>query len=108
MKAPSLPVMYAVGGLVAAAVVGWMVTKALDKITQPGAAKNAGTAAGSAVVDLGLGFVAGVNDTLGIPRTTDVINAANNQNINPLQPAGAWVGTTIFDLTHSKANGGVW
>ena len=43
---------------------------------------------------------------LGIPTTSQVIAAANNPKINPLQPVGAWFGTTLYDLTHSKANGG--
>jgi len=29
-----------------------------------------------------------------------VIAAANNPNINPLQPVGAWLGDAIYNLTH--------
>lgn len=29
-----------------------------------------------------------------------VVDAANDPNINPLQPAGAWLGGAIYNLTH--------
>lgn len=100
MKTINQPMMIGLGALVAAAVVGWVITKIMDKATQPGAAGAAGVAVGSAVVDATMGVVAGVNDTLGIPRTSDVINAANDPSINPLQPFGAWLGGTIYDVIH--------
>lgn len=92
--------MYGLGALIVAGVVGWIVTKIMDKATAPGAAGAAGVAVGSAAVDLTMGVIAGVNDTLGIPRTTDVLNAANNPDLNPLQPFGAWLGGTIYDVIH--------
>lgn len=33
-----------------------------------------------------------------------VADAANNPDINPLQPFGAWLGGKLFDLTHPGAS----
>lgn len=99
IKLPPLPVMYGVGGLIAAAVVGWLVTRALDKLSVPGAPGALGAAVGGGAVDLVSGVVGGVNDALGIPRTSDVVGWANSDS-NPLQPAGAWIGGKLYDLTH--------
>lgn len=84
--------LYIAGGALALAAVVWLMQK--------GKAEQLGAAAGGAVVGAAMGVVAGVNDALGIPRTADVIDAANNPDINPLQPVGAWLGGTIYDLTH--------
>lgn len=107
MKAAQLPIVYAVGGIVAAAVIGWYVTRLMDKLAQPGAPGNLGKAVGGGVVDFTLGTVAGINDGLGIPRTSDVIDWTNSSS-NPAQPVGAWIGSTVHDWTHSKAEGGIW
>lgn len=46
--------------------------------------------------------------TLDNRTITIVVDAANNPGINPLQPARSWLGGTLYNLTHSKANGGIW
>lgn len=80
-----------IGGVILAAVaIGWVSTR--------GAAQT-GRDLGGGAVDLAVGVLAGVNDALGIPRTSDVVGWANSTN-NPLQPAGAWLGGAIYDLTH--------
>lgn len=91
--------MIGVGGLIAVAALGWIVSKALDKIAAPGAMGNLGASVGGGVVDLSVGVLGGVNDALGIPRTSDVVAWANSTS-NPLQPAGAWIGGALYDLTH--------
>lgn len=99
MKLPPLPVLYGVGGLIAVSVLGWVVSRTLDKLAQPGAASELGATVGGGAVDLVTGIVGGVNDGLGIPRTSDVVGWMNSDS-NPLQPAGAWLGGTLYDLTH--------
>lgn len=32
--------------------------------------------------------------------STAIVKAANDPNTNPLQPFGAWLGRSIYDLTH--------
>lgn len=78
------------GAILAAVTVGWISTR--------GAAQT-GRDLGGGAVDLAVGVLGGVNDALGIPRTSDVVNWANSSS-NPLQPAGAWLGGAIYDLTH--------
>ncbi|MDO9011324.1 MAG: hypothetical protein Q7U78_05890 [Gallionella sp.] len=91
-------------------IVGAVVLGILGALwlAKQGSAAKVGANIGGAAVDLTLGLIGGVNDALGVPRTSDVIAAANNQKINPLQPVGAWIGTTLYDLTSSRANGGYW
>jgi len=84
--------LYLAGGALALAALVWLMQK--------GRAERLGAAAGGAVVGAAIGVVAGVNDALGIPRTDEVIAMANDPGINPLQPFGAWVGGTIYDMTH--------
>lgn len=78
------------GAILAAVAVGWISTR--------GAAQT-GRDLGGGAVDLTVGVLAGVNDALGIPRTSDVVDWANSTS-NPLQPAGAWLGDAIYNLTH--------
>lgn len=79
-------------------------------LAKKGSAGNVGASIGGAAVDLvygtALGVVGGVNTALGIPTTTDLINAANSSS-NPLQPVGSWLGGTFYDYTHTTQNGGV-
>lgn len=96
---PSKNMLMIGGGIVAVVVIGWMVSKAMDKLTAPGAALDLGQAIGGGAVDLSLGVLGGVNDALGIPRTSDVVDWANSSS-NPLQPAGAWIGGKLYDWTH--------
>jgi hypothetical protein len=69
-------------------------------------AKGMGTDLGSGAVNFSLGVVGGVNDTLGIPRTSDVIawadKTANDPTLNPLHGVGTSLGGWIFDMTHPK------
>lgn len=55
-------------------------------------AKGFGADIGAAVVDTVIGAASGAGKA-----ATD---AANNPDINPLQPVGSWLGRTIYDLTH--------
>ncbi len=98
--------LYMAGGAVA--LLGLML------LLKKGTAQNLGNAAGGAVAGAAVGLVAGINDALGIPRTSDVINAAggavdkvvaaaNNPDVNPLQPFGSWLGGAIFDVFHPAA-----
>lgn len=40
--------------------------------------------------------------------STSIQSAANNPDANPLQPVGAAIGGWVYDMTHTKANGGMW
>lgn len=82
------------GAILAAVAVGWISTR--------GAAQT-GRDLGGGAVDLAEGVLVGVlsntTDMLGLPRTGDVVDWANSTS-NPLQPAGAWLGDAIYNLTH--------
>lgn len=92
MKNISAPVLIG-GGVVLAALGLWWITR-------KGTAASVGEAAGTAAVDLVAGVVGGV--------AGGVADVANDPSMNPLEPVGAWVGSTFYDLTHSKENGGIW
>lgn len=79
------------GALVMGGVVWWLARK--------GNAASVGAAVGGAAVDLITGAVSGV---------ADATVAAANSDSNPLRPVGSWIGTTIYDATHSKSAGGWW
>lgn len=72
--------LYMAGGAVALIGLAWLM--------QSGNAAKIGQAIGGAVVDMAGGLATGVGEGL------------NNPDINPLQPFGAWMGGTIYDLTH--------
>lgn len=76
--------LYLAGGALALAALVWLMQK--------GKAEQLGAAVGSAAVGAVVGVVSGVGGA--------VVDAANNPEINPLQPVGAWIGGTIYDLTH--------
>ena len=99
MKLPSQSTVMVVGGVIGIAAVGWFVSRILDRLSADGALTNIGANVGSGVVDLSMGVLGGVNDAIGIPRTSDVVDWANSSS-NPLQPVGAWIGGTLYDLTH--------
>lgn len=95
--------LYVAGGAVALLGLVWLLQK--------GNAKNLGSAAGGAAMGLANGLVASVGDALGVPRPADVaaaggrvvdrvVAAANNPDVNPLQPFGAWLGSAIYDVIH--------
>lgn len=76
-----------------------------------GNAKSVGTAVGGAAVDLITGTVVGVAQAVGgvaANVSNATVAAANDPSVNPLQPFGSWLGQTAYDLTHSKASGGMW
>lgn len=84
MKIP-LQVQIGIGaGVVVLAAVFWL--------TRKGNAKAAGEAVGGAAVDAVVGVAHGAGSA--------VVEAANNPDINPLQPFGAWLGGQIYDFTH--------
>lgn len=87
------------GALVIGALVWWL--------TRKGNAASAGNAIGGAAVDLITGVATGAAEAVG-GVAANVASAANDPSINPLQPVGSWIGTTIYDLTHSKEQGGFW
>lgn len=72
------------GGVLTLAALVWLLQK--------GKAEQLGAAAGSAAVGAVIGVVSGAGGA--------VVDAANNHDINPLQPVGAWLGGTIYDMTH--------
>ena len=61
-------------------------------IAQKNNAASLGAAVGGAAVELVVGTVVGAGDA--------VATVANDPGINPLQPFGAWLGGTIYDMTH--------
>ena len=81
------------GAVVLVGIAAWWFTR-------KGSAASVGNAIGGAAVDLITGTIGGV--------ATGVATAANDPSINPLQPVGVWLGGTVYDLTHSKQNGGIW
>lgn len=99
MRLPNQTTLMVFAGAAAVLALAWMGKKTYDTIATPGAALNLGQAVGGSAVDLTMGVIGGVNDGLGIPRTSDVIDWANSSS-NPLQPAGAWIGGKLYDLTH--------
>lgn len=91
-KIPSEPVLIGGGVLLLVLVAVWL--------TRRGNAASVGASVGVAAVDLVTGVVGGV--------AGGVAGVANDASINPLEPFGAWLGGSVYDLSHSKANGGVW
>lgn len=77
-----------------------LVVLAAIWLTRKGNAAALGASVGGAAVDLVTGVAGGV--------AGGVADAANNPDMNPLQPFGAWIGGGLYDLTHSKAEGGMW
>lgn len=69
--------------LLGAVAVAWIAARG---------AKGMGQDIGGAVVDALGGVVSGAGSA--------VVDAANDPGVNPLQPFGAWLGGTLFDLTH--------
>lgn len=90
------------GGVGVVVLLSWIAARG---------AKQTGSDLGRGMVDLATGTLYGtldgLNGAIGLPKTGAVIDWANSSN-NPLQPAGAWIGGTLYDLMHSKANGGIW
>lgn len=76
--------LYIAGGALALAGTWWLLQK--------GNAQSVGAAAGSAAVGAVVGVVSGA--------TNAAVDAANNPSVNPLQPFGAWIGATIYDVLH--------
>lgn len=91
------------GAVVVAGLALWWIARKDN-------AASIGVSLGGAAVDLAagtaLGVVKGINDALGVPTTSQVIAAANDPNVNPLQPFGAWLGGKVYDWTHPSAVGG--
>lgn len=99
MKTPGLPVLIGGGVVLAALALFWL--------TRKGMASNVGDALGGAAVDLVTGTIGGVaHGVLDVGNAG--VAAANDPSINPLQPVGSWLGTTIYDYTHSQAQRGWW
>lgn len=84
MKVPAKPILIGGGVLLLAAVAVWL--------TRKGNAASIGSAAGGAAVDLVAGVIGGV--------AGGIVDAANDPSVNPLQPFGAWLGGTFYDITH--------
>lgn len=118
--------------LVAGVVLGGLALLWLAK----SGAKNAGASLATGAVDMVSGVISGgaigIGSLFGLPQTDAAKGAAavasgnmldaslylpapqfiaaavGNTKVNPLQPVGSWIGGTLYDLTHSKANGGMW
>lgn len=117
----------ALGAVGAVALALWLKASGAQSVgaTLGGAAVNLANGAVSGTV-AGIGGLFGVPQTdiskgdaavlagnwvdasLYLPAPQLVAATVGNTAINPLQSVGAWMGTTIYDLTHSRANGGFW
>lgn len=99
MKIPSIPLLIGGGVVLAALALFW--------ITRKGTASNVGNAIGGAAVDLVTGTIGGVAHGV-MDAGSQAAASANDPSINPLQPFGAWLGSSVYDVTHTQTNGGIW
>lgn len=90
--------MLMVGGAALLIAAVWALNKGFG-FSAKETARNIAEGATDAVVGAGLGVVGVVNDTLGIPRTDEVLDWLNSDS-NPLSGVGEAIGGTIYDLTH--------
>lgn len=123
MKNPALVAGVVLGGL----ALLWVAKKG---------AGNVGSTLAGGVIDLASGLLTGaavgLGSVVGLPQTDQAKGAAavaagdalgaslylpagqyitaqvGNTPINPLAPLGSWLGGTIYDITHTKSNGGIW
>lgn len=83
------------GALLIGVALVWIATRGAKE-----AGKDLGGAAANLIVGTAEGFIGGVNDGLGIPRTSEVIQAAKDGWAWVSDKAGSFFGATT---THGEA-----
>lgn len=83
------------GGVAVALIAGiWLATRG---------ATQTGRDIGGGAVNLVGGMVGGINDAIGIPRTSDVVSGMLNPDVNPFYDVGTGLGGWVYDITHGGA-----